>query len=96
MIDACKKAGVKLQIGYRCQYDPYHRELMRLSQEKVYGDVKVIRTAMSFYGVNGDNWRFTNKSPLGGWPHDGYRRLLHPGSPIYDGRGTCGHYRQDL
>ena len=29
MIGACKAAGVKLQIGYRCQYDPHHREIMR-------------------------------------------------------------------
>ena len=68
MVDACKKAGKLLQIGYRCQYDPYHRELMRISHEKVYGDVKVIQTSFSFYGVNSSNWRFTDKSLSGGGP----------------------------
>ena len=68
MVDACKKAGKLLQIGYRCQYDPYHRELMRISHEKVYGEVKVLQTSFSFYGVNGSNWRFTDKSLSGGGP----------------------------
>ena len=49
MIDACKKAGTLLQIGYRCQYDPYHKELMRLGQEKVHGQVKLIESSFSFF-----------------------------------------------
>ena len=68
MIDACKEAGTLLQIGYRCQFDPYHREIMRLSQEKVFGEVKLIQTSFSFYGVHGTNWRFTNKELSGGGP----------------------------
>ena len=31
MIAACKAAKVKLGIGYRVHYDPYHREMVRLS-----------------------------------------------------------------
>ncbi|MDA0196079.1 MAG: Gfo/Idh/MocA family oxidoreductase [Bacteroidetes bacterium] len=68
MIDACKNAGRLLQIGYRCQFDPYHREIMRLSREKVFGEVKLIQTSFSFFGVNSDNWRFTNKELSGGGP----------------------------
>ncbi|MEM7370259.1 MAG: Gfo/Idh/MocA family oxidoreductase [Bacteroidota bacterium] len=67
-VKACKKAGKLLQIGYRCQYDPYHQELMRLGQKKVMGDVKLIRTGHSFYGVHNDNWRFTDASLSGGGP----------------------------
>lgn len=65
-VEACAKAGVLLQIGYRCQYDPYHRELMRIGKEKVLGDIKLVRAAHSFYGVHGSNWRFTNKALAGG------------------------------
>lgn len=65
-VEACKKAGVLLQIGYRCQYDPYHQELMRIGREKVLGDIKLVRAAHSFYGVNGSNWRFTNRTLAGG------------------------------
>ncbi len=68
MIEACETAGVKLQIGYRLQYDPFHQELMRLGQEEVYGKVKVIHSAFSFYGVNLDNWRFTDPKLSGGGP----------------------------
>ena len=65
-VEACAKAGVLLQIGYRCQYDPYHLELMRVGREKVLGDIKLIRASHSFFGVNGKNWRFTDKSLAGG------------------------------
>ncbi len=68
MIMACEKAGVQLQIGYRCQYDPYHRELIRFVQENEYGKAKVIETGFSFYGVNSSNWRFTDASLSGGGP----------------------------
>ena len=65
-VEACKKAGVKLQIGYRCQYDPYHQELMRAGREKVLGDIKFIRSSMAFYGVHGKNWRYTDPQLAGG------------------------------
>ncbi|MCB9050850.1 MAG: Gfo/Idh/MocA family oxidoreductase [Lewinellaceae bacterium] len=68
MIEACEKAGVKLQIGYRLQYDPFHQELKRLGTEQIYGKVKVIHSAFSFYGINSDNWRFTDPKLSGGGP----------------------------
>jgi glucose-fructose oxidoreductase len=37
MIAACAKANVKLSIGYRLQFDPYHIELDRLAREKDFG-----------------------------------------------------------
>src|ERR1700733_3138328 len=30
MIDACKEAGKKLMIGYRCQYEPHNLEAIRI------------------------------------------------------------------
>ena len=66
MVDACEKAGTLLQIGYRCQHDPYHREIKRLVQEKIYGEVKLIQAACGFFGVHGNNWRYTNKALAGG------------------------------
>lgn len=65
-VEACEKAGVLLQIGYRCQYDPFHLELMRVGREKVLGDIKLIRGALAFYGVHGENWRFTDRNLAGG------------------------------
>jgi predicted dehydrogenase len=42
MIDACKQANRQLSIGYRLHFDPHNREMMRLGQEKVFGDIKQI------------------------------------------------------
>ncbi len=67
-VDACKKEGRLLQIGYRCQYDPYHQELMRVGQSKELGSIKVIRSGHSFFGVRGSNWRYTDKALAGGGP----------------------------
>lgn len=68
MIEACNTAGVKLQIGYRCQYNPYHKEFMRLGQEEVYGKPRVVEAGFSFFGVFSKNWRFTDASLSGGGP----------------------------
>ncbi len=68
MVNACREAGKLLQIGYRLRYNPFHKELMRLGQEKIKGPVKMINTEFSFYGINGDNWRFTDPTLSGGGP----------------------------
>jgi predicted dehydrogenase len=34
MIAECKKAKRQLAIGYRCQFTPHHREMIRLAREK--------------------------------------------------------------
>ena len=68
MVEACDDAGVKLQIGYRCQYDPTHQRLMQLGRDKVFGSVNVVESGFSFYGLNSDNWRFTDASLSGGGP----------------------------
>jgi predicted dehydrogenase len=45
MIDACKKAKVKLMIAYRVQYEPMNRAMQRLVREKTFGPVKYIESA---------------------------------------------------
>ena len=48
MIAACKAAGRKLAVGYRCQFEPHHLECMRLAREKVFGDIKLIEAGFGF------------------------------------------------
>ena len=48
MIDACKKAGMQLGVGYRLQFEPNHLECVRLAKEKVLGDVKIIDANFGF------------------------------------------------
>jgi predicted dehydrogenase len=66
MIDAVKKNGKKLAIGYRCQFDPNHIECRRLAAEKVLGEVKTISGGFS-RATTADEWR-VKKALAGGGP----------------------------
>lgn len=66
MIAACRKAGVKLSIGYRLHFDPYHQEVMRLAQAQELGAFKTMDGAFSFV-MSRRQWRAT-KSLAGGGP----------------------------
>lgn len=48
MIDACKKAGVQLAVGYRLHFEPTHLEIKRLGQEKVFGQVRYIEASLGY------------------------------------------------
>ena len=65
MIAACRAAKVKLSIGYRLHFDPFHQELKRLAREKDYGPF------MKMTGANGFHmgklvWRAQRKLSGGG------------------------------
>ncbi|HEX2845109.1 MAG TPA: Gfo/Idh/MocA family oxidoreductase [Chitinophagaceae bacterium] len=78
MIEACKKAGVMLSIGYRLHFEPHTREMIRLSEEKVFGNVKRIIAKDGMSQVEG--WRL-DKTLAGGGP------LMDVG--IYCVQGAC-------
>ena len=42
-----KKANRKLMVAYRCQYEPYNRELIRLARSQEFGPTKVILPTMA-------------------------------------------------
>ena len=48
MIKACTDAGVQLAVGYRLHYEPYHLEIKRLGQEKVFGQVRMIEASLGY------------------------------------------------
>jgi predicted dehydrogenase len=65
MIAACKQANRKLMVAYRCRYEPYNNELIKVSRS---GELGPIRTVISDHGFNiGDptQWRL-NKALAGG------------------------------
>lgn len=64
MIDACEQAGVKLAIGYRCQFEPHSLECMRIAREKEFGDTKIIEAGFGFRIGNPNQWRL--KADLAG------------------------------
>ncbi|HEX6639270.1 MAG TPA: Gfo/Idh/MocA family oxidoreductase [Steroidobacteraceae bacterium] len=66
IVDACKKAGVQLGVGYRCQFEPNHLECVRLAREKVLGEVKVIDANFGFAIGDPTQWRLKHDLAGGG------------------------------
>lgn len=66
MIAACNKAGKMLSIGYRLHFDPFHLEMQRLGQQKIYGNIKTMDTGFAFRIANPGQWRLTKKYAGGG------------------------------
>ena len=65
MIAACKNAGKQLSIGYRLHFEPHNREMMRLGNEKVFGNILSIKAAHGMSSTDG--WRI-DKPLAGGGP----------------------------
>ncbi|HEV7559560.1 MAG TPA: Gfo/Idh/MocA family oxidoreductase [Kofleriaceae bacterium] len=65
MVEACKRADRKLMIGYRIQYEPHNRFIMKAVRDKRFGGVRLVE------GHNGQNvgdpkqWRLS-KAAAGG------------------------------
>lgn len=67
IIDACKKAGVKLSVGYRLHSDPYTKEVMRIVKEKTYGDVRYVSADAGYVSRGNPNqWRLDRSLSGGG------------------------------
>ena len=68
MIDACKKADVQLAMGYRLHFEPYHIELKRLGQEKVFGQVRLIEVSLGYKlgAENPKDWHYVKALSDGG------------------------------
>ncbi|TYZ06020.1 Gfo/Idh/MocA family oxidoreductase [Hymenobacter lutimineralis] len=64
MIDACKKAGVKLMVAYRIQYEPYNRQVRDMVRDEKFGKPKYIEAQNSQSSANPDHWR--HKKALAG------------------------------
>jgi glucose-fructose oxidoreductase len=65
IIAACKTAKVKLSIGYRLHFDPYHQELMRIAQKREFGPLTNITGDRGFV-MGTKAWRADKKLAGGG------------------------------
>lgn len=74
MIDAAKKAGKTLQIGYRLHWEPYHLRLMEAIREKEFGDWKSINAAdasrMTNFDLPRNQWRISKDLGIAGALYD--------------------------
>jgi predicted dehydrogenase len=66
MIEACKSAGKKLQIGYRLRYEPNNMALIDAVEKKVCGDLKIIEAGAGFMIGDPKQWRLDPKLSGGG------------------------------
>lgn len=66
MIAAAKKAGKKLQVGYRLFYEPHHLEMMRWANEPFEGRIKLMETSLGFDMARPGLWRIDKKMGGGG------------------------------
>ncbi|MDO7849063.1 Gfo/Idh/MocA family oxidoreductase [Hymenobacter sp. M29] len=64
MIAACKKAGKKLMIAYRIQYEPLNRAAMKLVRDKTYGATKLLQMVNCQNQAHDQQWR--HKKALAG------------------------------
>jgi predicted dehydrogenase len=65
MIDAARKANRKLMVAYRCRYEPYNQEAIRISRSQELGPTQMILADMGFKIGDPNQWRL-NKVLAGG------------------------------
>jgi len=65
MIDAARKANRKLMVAYRCRYEPYNQEAIRMARQQELGPIKVILADHGFNIGDPTQWRL-NKALAGG------------------------------
>jgi predicted dehydrogenase len=66
MIDACKRAGVKLSIGYRLHFEPFNMEAARIGQKREFGKIKFIESSFGFKAEDPTQWRLKKALAGGG------------------------------
>ncbi|MFO0956528.1 MAG: Gfo/Idh/MocA family oxidoreductase [Isosphaeraceae bacterium] len=64
MIAACTRAERLLMIAYRCQYEPHHREMIRLARSGEFGPIRLIEATNGQNQGPADQWR--HKKALAG------------------------------
>ena len=66
MIDAARKANRKLMVAYRCRYEPFNKEMIRMAREQELGPVKAIVADHGFNIGDPTQWRLKKDLAGGG------------------------------
>jgi predicted dehydrogenase len=66
MIEAARQAGRKLMVAYRCRYEPFNQEMIRMAREQELGPVKVIVADHGFSIGDPTQWRLKMSMAGGG------------------------------
>jgi predicted dehydrogenase len=66
MIDGGRKAGRKLMVAYRCRYEPYNKEAIRIARSGELGPTQVILANNGWRVTDPDQWRLKKDLAGGG------------------------------
>lgn len=66
MVDACKRAGVKLLVGYRMHFEPTTLEVIRMRNNGDFGKILFFQGLSGFRIGNPGQWRLTKNLAGGG------------------------------
>ena len=66
MIDACKKANVKLLVGYRMHFEPKTLEIVRMRKDGEFGKILFFQGLSGFRIGDPNQWRLNRKLAGGG------------------------------
>ena len=66
MVDACKKANVKLLVGYRLHFEPKTLEIIRMRKAGEFGKIKFFQGLSGFAIGDPTQWRLSKKLAGGG------------------------------
>src|SRR5688572_12773943 len=66
MVDACKKANVKLLIGYRMHFEPNTLEIIRMRKDGELGKIMFFQGLTGFRSGDPNQWRLNRKLSGGG------------------------------
>ena len=66
MIAAARKANRKLMVAYRCRYEPYNREAIRITRSQELGPTQAIVANAGFKIGDPTQWRLNKKLAGGG------------------------------
>jgi predicted dehydrogenase len=66
MIDAGRKANRKLMVAYRCRYEPFNQEMIRMARSQELGPLKVILCDTGFPIGDPTQWRLKKDLAGGG------------------------------
>lgn len=66
MVDACKKAGVKLLVGYRMHFEPHTLEVIRMRKAGEFGKIRFFQGLSGFVIGDPKQWRLNRQLAGGG------------------------------
>ena len=66
MIDAARKASRKLMVAYRCRYEPYNQEAIRIARSQELGPTQMILADTGFNMGDPKQWRLNRQLAGGG------------------------------